>query len=367
MIDACLPMLGATPAVLAAWVHDLDPYAIKLWAGGPIRWYGLSYLVGFVLGYALIRRVCRVGRSPLEPQRVADLVVMLAFGVVIGGRLGYVIFYKPELMVTFWPRLPFWGVLAIQDGGMASHGGILGTILAAWWFARRQGISWLYVMDLMAFAAPLGLGLGRVANFINGELYGRRAAESLPWAVRFPQELLDNPELATQALLRVEAANIPDAARLAGAQWEIHEIIHAIQAGNRQVIELVGPLLTARHPSQLYAALLEGLVVFLVLLWLWRKPRTIGIIGGSFCIGYGLMRILNEFYRMPDAHLLDQEFAALGVTRGQWLSMILVLVGAIGIPIVLRRRKPRLGSWRRGPWTGQRHDDPPDPHAPSPT
>ena len=193
---------------LAAWLHNLDPYLIDLhlWEGGPIRWYGLAYLVGFVLGYLLIRRVVKVGICSLNPAGVADLVVVLAVGVVIGGRLGYVLFYQPQLLWSFYGQLPFWGVLAMNQGGMASHGGIIGTILACLWYARRHGHSKLFVLDLLAFGAPLGLFLGRLTNFINGELIGRGPTE-VPWAVKFPQEINQSPEMFQKVIDRLPPAS----------------------------------------------------------------------------------------------------------------------------------------------------------------
>ncbi|HEX7010670.1 MAG TPA: prolipoprotein diacylglyceryl transferase [Phycisphaeraceae bacterium] len=336
-------------ATLAAWLHDIDPYALKLWEGGPIRWYGLSYLLGFFIGYLLIRRVTRVGSSPLHPQRVADLVFQAAIGVMVGGRLGYVFFYKPALLWTFDSHVPFWGVLAINQGGMASHGGMIGAILAALLFAHRHHQNRLFLLDLLAFGAPLGLFFGRIANFINGELIGRPAPASLPWAVKFPQELYDNPDLARQAL---DAVPYPFGN-------SVDQIITAIQQGNQAVIRAVEPLLTPRHPSQLYAAVLEGLCVFAVLLIAWRKPRKPGVIGALFCISYAVARIGDEFFRRPDVHIQNQEFALLGVTRGQWLSALLLLLGLGLMWYAIRRPTQPMGAWRRGPWTGQGGNQPP--------
>jgi len=173
-------------AARAAWVHDLDPFLIQFPKSFPIagiRWYGLSYLAGFVIAWLLIRRVLRVGTQPeatldatgtrrLEPQRAADLVINLAIGIVVGGRLGYVLFYRPELFVEFTSSPPFWGALAINKGGMASHGGMVGGTLAVYYFAWRHKVRPLFLGDLFGFGAPLVLFIGRIANLINAELYG---------------------------------------------------------------------------------------------------------------------------------------------------------------------------------------------------
>lgn len=328
--------LSAPPAfVLGAWLHDLDPYALRLWGDFGIRWYGLSYLVGFFLGYLLVKRVAKVGVSTLKPEHAGDLIVSLAIGIVVGGRLGYCLFYRPELFVTFYGHLPFWGVLAINEGGMASHGGMIGGIGAAWYYARRHGHDLPYLLDLFAFGAPLGLFFGRLANFWNGELLGRAVADDawLPWAVKFPQELWDRPQAAYEAMAVTGLDSV-------GA------IIQAIQDGDQRVGALVEPILLPRHPSQLYAAVMEGLIVFGVLLWVWRLPRKPGIVGSCFALSYGLMRILDEFFRRPDMHLLEAEFALLGITRGQWLSVLLIAVGVWGVWWSRRRATEPMGSWR---------------------
>ena len=337
---------GPTPATLlpmfvhlAVWLHDIDPYAIKLWDGGPIRWYGLSYLLGFAIAYLLIRRVARVGNNSMPAKRVADLVVALAIGIVIGGRLGYVFFYRPALLWDFSAAVPFWGVLAINKGGMASHGGMIGGIVAAVLFARRHQQPIMHLLDLLAFATPLGLFFGRIANFVNGELFGRPCDPDFPLAVKFPQELADwtADELNYLAgQLKLDAVSYDSL---------ISHVLDRIQAGDQLIINTVQPLLTPRHPSQLYAAVLEGLVVFAILLFAWRRPRKPGTIGGLFCISYALMRIVNECFRMPDTHLLNCEFAVFGITRGQWLSVLLFIFGLIILWFAQSARTSPMGGY----------------------
>lgn len=320
---------------LAAWLHTIDPYAIQLWEGGPIRWYGLSYLAGFLIAYGLIRRVARVGVSTLPLAKVGDLVIHLAIGAVIGGRLGYVAFYKPHLFVEFSSSLPFWGVLDMMGGGMASHGGMIGTVVAAWWFGKRQRQSFAHTIDLVCFAAPLGLLCGRLANFINGELIGRACDKDFPLAVQFPQELYDS-----QAMV--------DAMTVAYGRELPRNWLDLLQSGNEALQQAAMAVLPTRHPSQLYAGALEGLVVFAVLALLWVKPRRAGTITGAFCITYAVMRLINEQFRQPDAHLGLQ---ALDLSRGQWLSIPLLLLGVVVLVVVHKKKTRPMGSWRRGPWT----------------
>lgn len=345
---------------LAVFLHTLDPYAIELWDNGPIRWYGLSYLLGFLLAYLLIRRVTRAGVSTLQPQHVGDLIVTLAIGVVVGGRLGYVLFYDPRLLLTFSHRAPWWGLLAINQGGMASHGGMIGAIVASYVYARRHRHRWAHVLDLAAFGTPIGLCFGRLANFVNGELYGRAVAPdsiAMRWAVRFPQEMFDwfasGPDGRSDARLAQLAPALkylptpPGYDSLTVDSYRVQQIIAAVQNGNAHVRAVVEPLLTPRHPSQLYQSLLEGLLLALVLAVVWARPRKPMVVGGWFCAGYGVMRIVGELFRMPDAQIIHEEFARFGVTRGQWLSFLLLLAGLAMIFFARRGGSPPMGGWRR--------------------
>ncbi|WP_428387587.1 prolipoprotein diacylglyceryl transferase [Mucisphaera sp.] len=321
-------------------LHTLDPIAFTIpGIGLPIRWYGLAYLTGFLLAFILVRRVLTVGRSPLKPDLAADLIIHIALGLVAGGRVGYVLFYKPHLLLEFTAEPPFWSLIAINRGGMSSHGGMLGAIFAAWLFARRNSVPLRHILDLAAFSAPLGIFLGRVANYIGGELYGRATSADFRWATRFPQELLDF-SAEQLAPLMAQAPDLGNEPLL----WA-YRAIDRVQKNDPRIIEIVEPALTPRHPSQLYAATLEGLVLFAVLAAAWLKPRKPGFIAGLFCCTYAIARIINEQFRMPDAHLLNSEYAALGITRGQWLSALLFLLGLYLIRQAHRCSNEPLGSW----------------------
>ncbi len=265
-------------------VHpQFNPIAIQV---GPVavHWYGLTYLVAFLLFLALAS--LRVAQ-PMYAARgwtrrdVEDLLFYGVLGVVLGGRLGYVLFYKPG----YYLANPL-EVFAVWKGGMAFHGGLLGVIAAMALFARLRGRPFLEVTDLIAPCIPTGLASGRIGNFINGELWGRPADPSLPWAMLFPQT----------------GDNVP------------------------------------RHPSQLYQFLLEGLLLF-VLLWLYaRRPRRLGQVSGAFLVGYGIFRFIAEFFREPDNFL---GLLSLGMSMGQWLCVPMVLAGAVIWVIAGRREDPR--------------------------
>jgi phosphatidylglycerol---prolipoprotein diacylglyceryl transferase len=361
---------------LAAWLHTIDPFAIKFPDWSPlagIRWYGLSYLLGFVLGYFLIRRVVRVGVSTLKPAEVGDFIVWAAIGVVVGGRLGYCVFYQPRMFITFTSSPPWWDALAINKGGMASHGGMIGGVIACWLYARTRKHSLPHLIDLAAFGTPIGMFFGRLANFVNGELLGRPCSPDLPWAVKFPQELRDRapqelfnltpavkalgiePQQWTNALAEYWTSNSAPGFVHAG----VEKIITAIQSGNQQVAHLVAPLLTPRHPSQIYQAITGGLLVFVVLLIVWARPRKPLVLGGAYLTAYAVARFFSEFFREPDAHLRNREFAYWHITRGQLLSIVAFVAGVTIVVIFSRRKAAPMGGWlkRGGDSGGGRGDD----------
>jgi phosphatidylglycerol---prolipoprotein diacylglyceryl transferase len=321
------------------WVHDLDPVLMELPGALAIRWYGLAYLGGFLLAWLLVRQVLRGGRSPFDEKEAGNLVVTLAIGAVVGARVGYAVLYVPSLLWTVERDFPFWRLLALHQGGMASHGGMAGALVAAALFAWRRGAPFLHAADLAAFGAPAGLFLGRLANFINGELYGRPSSDSLPWAVRFPQELWALGPAQRTSALDAAGQHLREPAT-------VHAVIAAIQSGHGEVAAAVAPYLSPRHPSQLYEALLEGALLLALLAFVWVRPRRPGTIAGLFAVGYGVVRVLAEQFREPDAHIAHLEYAALQVTRGQWLSLVLVVAGGIVLALAHKQARPPLGGWR---------------------
>lgn len=284
------------------YLHDIDPIALGLpfWPHG-IHWYGLMYLLGFGVAWWLGNRRVAAGRLPgVNADRYGDLLFYGMLGVVLGGRVGYVLFYSFDSFLAD----PLY-LLRINEGGMSFHGGLLGVMIAVAWWSWKQK---LHVFDTLDFVAPLvppGLGFGRIGNFIGGELYGKPTDGS--WGVVFPHSELGPYTGKAMATLRdAHASGALDA--------------------------------YARHPSQLYQALLEGLVMFVVLFWVSRKPRPRYAVSGLFALMYGVFRFLVEFVRMPDA---DLGYLAFGwLTMGQLLSLPLVAVG-LGL-LWLSRRAPTL-------------------------
>ncbi len=245
----------------------IDPVLVEI---GPvsIRWYALAYVVGLLVGWLYVRYLARTRIPGLDTRLVDDLLVWCTLGVVLGGRLGYVLFYQPAYFIEHPEEIPL-----VWQGGMSFHGGLVGTLIALIGFARFRKTSLLMVADLVACAVPLGLFFGRIANFINGELYGR--VSDVAWAMVFPNG---------------------------------------------------GP--DPRHPSQLYQAIMEGFLLFALLatlVHLSRLPTRPGAMTGVFLIGYGIARIIGELFREPDAYL---GFIVSGITMGQILSLPMLALGA---------------------------------------
>ncbi|MFS4460833.1 prolipoprotein diacylglyceryl transferase [Bdellovibrio sp. HCB2-146] len=343
-------------------VHDFDPFALRISGDFGIRWYGLSYMMGFICAYLLIRWLATKQRAGMTAQMVGDFVTYAAIGTLVGGRLGYVFFYSPDLLTKFKSTFPFWGVLAVNEGGMASHGGMIGIVVAVLLFARKYSVNSLYLLDLVSVSGPIGVFFGRIANFINGELVGRPCDPSFPLAVKFPQDITMWPGQEPERLNAL--ADVVDKVGVSRETWlelvgkfrfdgaardQMYSImtqtIDAIQNGNTAAKEAIAPLLTPRYPSQLFGAVGEGLFIFLVLFFLWRKPRKPGFIAATFVVLYAIVRILDEHFRMPDAHI---GFQWLGLTRGQWLSIAMLTVGLILMFAWSRASSLKIPGWSRG-------------------
>lgn len=264
----------------------LDPVALDL-GFFQLRWYSLAYLAGIFLGYAYMLKLLRQPGAPMARRHADDLVFYASLGVIFGGRLGYVLFYRPG----FYVENPL-EIFKLWDGGMSFHGGVIGTSIAVIYLSWKEKLNWIRVHDYVVCVVPIGLFTGRLANFVNAELWG--APTNVPWAVRFP------------------------------------EVIAGIVA--------LGP---PRHPSQLYEAALEGLVLFALLAFLFWKTRARyqpGMLAGAFLFFYGIFRFGVEFIREPDDHL--RAFAeATGLHMGQWLCVPMILGGLYLIATAARRRQ----------------------------
>ncbi len=303
---------------LAYYIHQLSPFIVRFGGNFGLRWYGFAYVMAFFCGYLLYHRLAAQGYGELRPEKVADFITLAAvFGVMLGGRLGWVIFYG-------WDKVRAHPLDAIKiwEGGMSSHGGILGLVIYTWVYARWQRISWPGVGDNLVVVAPIGLFFGRLANFINGELWGRIITAPNPpvWAaMRFPKELENggynvSPELG-------------------------NTLIAEAYAHNPHGLGLLETILPLRYPSQLFEAGLEGVVLF-TLLWVVRTQTRapVGMLTGLFMIGYAALRIIGEQFREPDFGIP----LTWGLTRGQFLSLFMFLIGGAFVVYSLVTRRYQL-------------------------
>ncbi|WP_225871564.1 prolipoprotein diacylglyceryl transferase [Qipengyuania atrilutea] len=265
---------------------------IELFGGFKLRFYSLAYLGGILLGYWHLTKMIKAPGAPMAQQHAEDLFFYATLGIILGGRLGYAAFYKPELFTGFTDsEFISWDLLRLWDGGMSFHGGVIGVLLAITWVAVRGGLNWLRICDYIAVNVPFGMFFGRLANFMNGELYGRPT--DVPWAMVFPTD----------------------------------------------------PLQVGRHPSQLYQAGLEGLLLIVILLPLFWKTRARyrpGLLVGVFTIGVAGARFVNEFFREPDAYLA-YVVTETGLSRGQWLSLPMIAVG-ITVVVYALMKPPVVGA-----------------------
>jgi phosphatidylglycerol:prolipoprotein diacylglycerol transferase len=344
-------------------VHDFSPFLWRISGEFGVRWYGLSYMAGFIVAYLLFQMMASRQKVGLTPEMVGDFVTYGAIGILLGGRLGYCVFYSPDLFLKFKSQIPYWGVLAVNEGGMASHGGMIGMVVACWLYARKHGLNQNYLFDLVSIAGPIGIFFGRLANFVNGELVGRPCDPNFSLAVKFPQDMYLWPAESFSKLseLGPVVASIPGESRekyleMLGkyqidpsareyVQDMISLIIRSIQDGNAAAKAAIEPLLTARHPSQLYAAAGEGVFLFTVLFLLWYKPRKPGVIAAIFVCLYACVRIVDEQFRTPDYQIGFQLF---NLTRGQWLSIGMLIVGLVLLVMYSRREGLPFPGWGKG-------------------
>ncbi len=334
------------------YYHQLDPFLIQFTENFGIRWYSLAYLCGIIATYFLAFYFVRRGRLFIPEVKIIDVVTYGAMGAILGGRLGYGLFYSPSLFIDIDSSFPFLGILKVHQGGMSSHGGILGLIVSQWFYGRYHKISFYSLMDLAAIGGSVGIFLGRISNFINGELFGRIIEKKALLGVKFPSEIFLWVERAGEyqkELISLKQV-LPTFSGLSNLKiqipspyvWEewvrkavedpfykgrISYICNLIIDMSKEpnVRAILESVLFLRHPSQFYQSFFGGFIPFLLVCLVWLKPRKAGVISLVWVVSYLVGRIFTEFFRMPDAAI---GYQFLHLTRGQWLSLFLILVSA---------------------------------------
>ena len=364
---------------MAKWtyLHNMDPFILALTENVGLRWYSMAYIASFFLAYVLLTQRIKKNETALSKTDLMDLIFYVALGVVLGGRLGYALFYAPYLFTEWGADFPYWELIAIHKGGLASHGGIVGLISAVCWFAWRRKLSAFHCLDMTVLGGTIGIFFGRVANFINGELYGRVIEKTAWLSVQFPQEMIQwvsdkNTRALNDLSLAVSQLKNP----ISQGTWRdwvyqlestgqqqsqiysvVYALIKAVETGHQEVISSLKAVLSHRHPSQIYQALLEGLLPFLIIWLVWKKRAFFirlfpflkepsvqlskkealrpGLIAGIWCLCYSVARIAGEQFRMPDGHIGLQ---ALELTRGQWLTLFMLIGLVIYFVLVFKKR-----------------------------
>ncbi|MDP7006088.1 MAG: prolipoprotein diacylglyceryl transferase [Phycisphaerales bacterium] len=329
-----------------SYLHQLNPFAIQLTDTIGLRWYGLAYISGFIVAWLMIRWLGKNNFSKIKPEQSGDFIFACIVGVLAGGRLGYGLFYDPTMFYTFSSEFPWWEALAIHHGGMSSHGGMVGVLVVFILWGRKHNSSILNVMDTGVVCGIPGLFFGRLANFVNGELWGKKLPNELQldppwWSVKYPSEITEvwlvNPESHETELASIE----PLRAVVSGGDSFYTNLVSQIYSGNEVAIETVQPLLTAWYPSQLFQTLTDGPVLFAAMILVWLKPRNPGIISGWFLIVYGVLRITTEMYRQPDVGVSS----TMGLSRGQLLSAAMIVSGVILTLVCSRKNTEKMGGF----------------------
>jgi len=341
---------------------EISPFLWRISDGFGVQWNGLALMLTILISFVFASWMVYRQGSELQQRMVGDFIIVATLGALIGARFGYCVFFAPDLFIKFKTEFPFWGVLAVNEGGMSSIGGIIGVFIACTIYAIQTGISRLYLYDLMAVMAPIGFFLGRIANFLSGELIGREAQESLPLAIKFPTEIYEWPRVSFEKLnelspivtkLGIDAdkwktwlaqySADPDAQN--SVNETLAKVVTAVQDGTADIGRLLEPLLVDRHPVQLYGAIGEGVFLFLFLFLLWYKPRRPGVIAASFLILFSAIHLAVDTYRWQEVQVA---MGFMGLSRDQWLSVATLLAGIVCWFMWNRKETLLVPGWGRG-------------------
>jgi phosphatidylglycerol:prolipoprotein diacylglycerol transferase len=334
-------------------IHDFSPFVFKFSDSIGIQWYGLFYLISVFFSYFIVRWFSSRQNAHFTKTLSIDFIFFSGIGLFFGARIGYLL-YEPNLFLLFRNDFPYWGVLAIDEGGLSIHGAIFGLFISTFLFSLKSGISQLYLLDLSAIIGSFAIFWGRFASFFSGEYLGRTVQEANGIGsefinglaenilMKFPQEILQWPLTHFTKLEKLNSL-IEKVPGLSSQIWMeslqqyqenekargivqeyLEKILNSVHDGNSTVLSLLTPFLENRHPVQLYSALCEGLIIFVLLFLLWFKPRKPGVITANFIVLYSVMRIFIEQFALPDAQL---GYRWMNVTQAQGLSVLMLILG----------------------------------------
>ncbi len=341
---------------------EISPFLWRISDGFGVQWNGLSFMFSILISFVFVSWMVFRQRAELQQKMVGDFVILSTLGALIGARLGYCVFFAPDLFIKFRSEFPFWGVLAVDEGGMSSLGGIIGVFLVCTLYAIRTGIGRLYLYDLMAITAPIGFFLGRIANFLSGELIGKEAPSNWPLIVKFPTEIYNWPQTSLEKLKELTPvveqvgvsssrwheliASYPsDESSQAAVQETLMKIVDAVQSGTSEVTKLLEPMLLGRHPVQLYGAAAEGASLFLFLFLMWYRPRRPGVVAATFLILFSALHFGLDTYKYVEPQMMTSVF---GLTRDQLLSIGGLIVGVVCWFMWNRKEILFTSGWGRG-------------------
>jgi len=353
---------------------EISPFLWRISDNFGVQWNGLSLMLTILISFVFVSWMVFRQRSELPQKMVGDFIILTTLGALIGARLGYCFFFAPDLFIKFKTEFPFWGVLAVNEGGMSSIGGVIGVFLVSTVYAIQTGIGRLYLYDLVAVTAPIGFFLGRIANFLSGELLGRPVSDPIggvaieqvvgpiPFAMKFPTEIYEWPKTSFAKLS--ELSPVVEKLGIDGEKWNallaqyptdqaaqitvnetLGKIVEAVQSKMTEVTRLLEPLLLVRHPVQLYGALLEGVFLFLFLFMLWYNPRRPGVIASTFLILYSALHMAIDPFRLQDPLLISSIW---GLSRDQWLCVAGLITGIVCRFMWNRKETLLAPGWGRG-------------------
>lgn len=316
-------------------VHEWGPIAFNLFGIVQVHWLGFFLLMGVLASASLTRWLAGRQGVGLTRPMVGSAVTCIAISALVGGRLGYCLFYQPDLFIKFKSAFPYWGLFASGEGGFSWHGSVLGVVFGGILYSIRTGIGQLYIFDLASFAAPLVIFFSRLGSFVNGEILGKAAPEGTPLAMKYPTEI------------ERWAVEAPDKFAQLGhlGTTEPSEILARLRAGEEAVRQLLVPMLEYRHAVQLYSAFAEGLGIFFVLFLLWKNPRRSGVVTASYLILAGLVGFAMHHYEWVDPTRVP---TILGLDRYQWLSATTVFFGIVCYFLWTRTTSIAVPGWDRG-------------------